>query len=88
MASESSAPLDSVMQEAERELLTLADFVRFGATVFAREAVFFGHGTDNPVDEASALVLHALDLDPGVPAEFWQARLLGSEKAASGHSGG
>ena len=43
--------------------------------------LFFGHGTDNPVDEASVLTLHALGLDSDVPVEFWQARLLPSEKA-------
>ena len=80
MGTETAAALHQTLRDAERELVTLTDFVRFGATLFSSEAVFFGHGTDNPVDEASALVLHALGLGPDIPVEFWQARLLPREK--------
>ena len=62
-------------------LLTVGDWVRWGASECARSELFFGHGTDNPWDEASLLVAGALklrwqDLNPS-----WNCRLLAEEKA-------
>lgn len=42
---------------------TVAAAMRWAARRLAREGLCFGHGTDNPVDEAAALVFHALGLD-------------------------
>lgn len=68
--------------EVAEQLHTLRDFVRWGASLFSEAKLFFGHGTDNPVDEALYLVLHALHLKHGLPAELMQAQLTMSERRA------
>jgi ribosomal protein L3 glutamine methyltransferase len=60
---------------------TLRDMVRYGASEFARHGLVFGHGTDNALDEALQLVLHACHLDYSLPAEYLDCRLTKPEKA-------
>lgn len=61
-------------------LLTVQDFVRWGASLFNAEDLFFGHGTDNALDEAAQLVLYALHLPPDLPATFRECRLTYPER--------
>lgn len=68
--------------EALKSLRTITDFVRWGASRFAAAGLHYGHGTDNPVDEALVLVRHALHLDHDLPREFYAARLTEAEKRA------
>jgi len=68
--------------EIIEQLHTLRDYIRWGASRFNAAELFFGHGTDNAVDEALQLVLHALHLAPGLPSELMSARLTDSERRA------
>lgn len=70
------------IEESFRELATLRDFIRWGASRFNEAELVFGHGTDNAIDEAAALVLHALHLPPDLHGTYLNAALTGSEKRA------
>ncbi|MCG6965356.1 MAG: 50S ribosomal protein L3 N(5)-glutamine methyltransferase [Chromatiaceae bacterium] len=63
------------------ELHTLRDWVRWGASRFNESGLFFGHGTDNALDEALALVLHALHLNHDLPGDYLDARLTADESS-------
>lgn len=67
-------------QEAIQELRTVRDLIRWGATCFAAAGLTFGHGIDNPWDEATHLTLHSLHLPPLVPDRIGNARLTNSER--------
>lgn len=66
--------------EAIRDLSTIRDFIRWGVSCFSENEVYFGHGTDNALDEALALVLHGLHLPFGLPDQLMDSRLTQSEK--------
>ncbi|HEX4894803.1 MAG TPA: 50S ribosomal protein L3 N(5)-glutamine methyltransferase [Solimonas sp.] len=64
-------------------LLTVRDLVRWGASRFREAGLHFGHGTDNPLDEAFHLVLHALHLSPDLPAIYLESRVTAAERTAA-----
>ncbi|HJO35355.1 MAG: 50S ribosomal protein L3 N(5)-glutamine methyltransferase [Pseudomonadota bacterium] len=71
-------PADS---SAAADLRTLADCIRWGASRFNEAQLVFGHGTDNALDEAWALALHALHLDD-LPDAYLHTRLTRAEREA------
>lgn len=62
------------------ELITIRDVIRFGASQFSKAELYFGHGMDNPWDEAEQLVAHALHLNPPIDDRWLDARLTSDEK--------
>ncbi|MFZ7157231.1 50S ribosomal protein L3 N(5)-glutamine methyltransferase [Avibacterium avium] len=65
---------------ALNELYSIKDFLRWTYSIFNRSELYYGHGYDNPWDEAQQLVLAALDLPYDFPAEMYDARLTQDEK--------
>ncbi|WP_111641987.1 50S ribosomal protein L3 N(5)-glutamine methyltransferase [Marinimicrobium alkaliphilum] len=65
-----------------RDLVTVRDYVRWGASQFNAAGLYFGHGTDNAWDEAVQLVLHALHLSEFNNAQILDARLTEDERMA------
>ncbi len=66
--------------QAQKELLTLRDLIRWGASQFNAAELYFGHGTDNAFDEALLLVCHALHLSPLLPESYLDARVTAEER--------
>ncbi len=62
-------------------LVTLRDYVRFATSRFSEAGLFFGHGTAGALDEAAALVLHALHLPYDLPGGYFEANLTPGERA-------
>ena len=68
------------MEMPDDKLVTLRDLIRWGASRFNEAQLFFGHGTDNALDEALQLVLHAIHLDYSLPESFLDSRVTSSER--------
>ena len=50
------------IEQAVNDLQTMLDMVRWAVSQFNQAGLFYGHGTDNPWDEAVCLTLHTLNL--------------------------
>lgn len=71
-------------REELAELLTLRDVLRYAVSVFSATDLHYGHGSDNPLDEAVFLILETLHLPVDDFNAFADARLTAREKALLG----
>jgi len=73
--------LDKIfVDEAVNELHTIQDMLRWSVSRFSAADIWYGHGTDNPWDEAVQLVLPTLYLPLDIPEDMRSARLTSSER--------
>ncbi len=71
-----------MFEQAQTELSTLRDLLRFAVSRFNEAQLFFGHGADNAWDEAAYLLLHSLHLPLERLEPFLDATLTSDERAA------
>ncbi len=67
-------------QDVIDSLLSIRDFIRWGASQFSKQSVFLGHGTETPLDEAAAIVLHALHQPYQLAENYLDCHLTREEK--------
>lgn len=68
-----------LLDDDTRALTTLADWVRWGASRFREAGLVFAQGSDNALDDAFYLVLHALRLPEDLPAAYLATHLTPGE---------
>ncbi|MGK2959966.1 MAG: 50S ribosomal protein L3 N(5)-glutamine methyltransferase [Candidatus Malihini olakiniferum] len=68
------------VDEAVKDLNTLQDMLRWAVSRFNMAGLYYGHGTDNPWDEALQLVLPTLYLPLDFPVDMYGSRLTLSER--------
>ncbi len=67
-------------KQAIDELQTIKDLIRWGFSQLNQSDVYYGHGTDNALDEVFSLVLHALQLPHDFPQSYMDSRLTTDER--------
>ncbi|MDH4275515.1 MAG: 50S ribosomal protein L3 N(5)-glutamine methyltransferase [Gammaproteobacteria bacterium] len=68
--------------DAENELVSVRDIIRFGVSQFNAHDLFFGHGTADALEEASNLALFGLHLPFDLPGHYMESRLTKAERGA------
>ena len=70
------------MMEQTAELVSIRDFIRWGASRFVEAQLGFSHGMASALDEAAYLVLRTLHLPVDTPDIYFDSRLTRPEKQA------
>ncbi|MFB6434589.1 MAG: 50S ribosomal protein L3 N(5)-glutamine methyltransferase [Candidatus Malihini olakiniferum] len=68
------------VDEEVKDLHTLQDMLRWAVSRFNSAEIYYGHGTDNPWDEALQLVLPTVHLPMDFPVDMYGSRLTLSER--------
>jgi len=63
-----------------KQLETVADYYRYGATLFNQADLFYGHGSESAFSDAYTLIMHALSLPPEFDTSLMTCRLIDTEK--------
>jgi ribosomal protein L3 glutamine methyltransferase len=63
--------------------ITVGELINRGARRLRRAKVFYGHGTDNAVDEAAALVFHALNLPHDIGAAAYRKHVSATARKSA-----
>lgn len=63
-----------------KELVSILDVIRYGISQACSAQLYYGHGTDNAVDDIYALVYETLHLPWDMDKQFLQSRLTELEK--------
>ena len=71
-----------MFKQAKIHLTTPRDLVRFAVSRFNEADLFFGHGSNNALDEAAYLILHTLHLSHESIDPYLDAKLLPDEITA------
>lgn len=76
------AELAHSLREAQTDLYSIRDFIRFCVSKFREYEVVVAQGTTDEFAESAAIVLHTLNLDWDANPEILDCRLTDSEKQA------
>lgn len=68
------------IENITEQLHTIADYCRYGASIFNQAELFYGHGNDNALNEALTLVMFALSLPEEMSQDVMTCRLVDVEK--------
>ncbi len=75
-----SAFVSTNYPQAVQQLHTILDWIRFAASEFDGNQVYFGHGTDNAWDEATLLVTASIHMPFNLTDTQQQCRLIEGER--------
>ena len=68
------------IENITEQLHSIADYCRYGASLFNQAELFYGHGSDNALNEALTLIMFAISLPGEMSEEVMTCRLIEQEK--------
>jgi ribosomal protein L3 glutamine methyltransferase len=74
--------MNSTADDVIDTLISIRDYIRWGASRFAESRVYLGHGTLTPLDEAAAIVLHTVHQPYDLSDPYLETRLTQAERRA------